>query len=90
MATCDAFDVTVDGDLAERLAKARQDIEGNGGVFTGDLTSGSVSGNVSVLGAFAADYTVSGNTVTFKVTRRPLLIPCSTIENKVREYFSPG
>jgi hypothetical protein len=80
--------VTVNGDLGGDLAKVKADVEAHGGVFEGDLSSGSLSGPVPLLGSFQASYTVSDSTVTIQVTKRPLLVSCSVIESQVRGYFS--
>jgi hypothetical protein len=88
MAKCDAFDVTIKGTPTTAFAKIKSDVESNGGTFEGDENSGTVSGNVPLLGALTANYTVSGNTVTITVTDRPLLVPCALIESQARDYFN--
>jgi hypothetical protein len=88
MASCPPFQVTVQGDLQQTLDRVRADVQAHGGQFSGDLTSGSVSGPVPVLGTIEADYAVEGNTVTITVTNRPFLVPCSTIETQAQQYFS--
>jgi hypothetical protein len=88
MAACDPFDVTVDGDLAPVLAQVKTKVEALGGVFQGDLNSGSLSGHVPLLGDVAADYAVAGNTVTITITHKPLFVSCSTLEAKITDFFA--
>jgi hypothetical protein len=88
MASCDAFDVTVNGDIGAALQKVKADVEAQGGTFDGDETGGSLSGTLPLMGQFAATYTVAGNTVTITVTHRPILVSCGVIESKTRDYFA--
>jgi hypothetical protein len=87
MATsCDPFDVTVSGDLQAAVDRARAKVTGAGGTFTGDTKSGSFSGPSGV-GTIEGKYSVSGQVVTVKVTKKPFIVPCSKIESTVRDYF---
>ncbi|MFL5330129.1 MAG: hypothetical protein ACJ8C4_14605 [Gemmataceae bacterium] len=87
MARCDPFQITVTGDLQSAFDRAKSQITAAGGTFTGNANGGSFSGQVPVMGSIAGQYTVSGNVVTVTITDKPFLVPCATIEKKVREYF---
>ena len=83
---CDPFDITVSGELAGVLDQVRSNIVGAGGAFSGDASSGEFSGPTAV-GIVKGSYTVRGGVVTVTITDKPFLVPCSTIESKVRDYF---
>jgi hypothetical protein len=88
MPACDPFTVTVNGDLDAALQRVKNDVQSRGGTFNGDLSGGSASGNVPLLGHFQATYTVAGNQVTITVTQRPLLISCATIKAQAQHYLN--
>lgn len=83
---CDPFDVTLAGDVSTVFARLKALVESYGGVVNGDQNSGTVSGNISLLGAFHGNYVFSGSTVTITITQKPVLIPCTIIQSKVKEY----
>ena len=87
MASCKPFTVTVAGDVAAAIDKARQQITANGGTFAGDATAGTVSLKVPVLGTVRGEYAASGQTLTVTITDRPFLAPCGTIEGRIRQFF---
>jgi hypothetical protein len=84
---CDPFDLTVDGDLQAALDRARSQITSGGGSFSGDSASGSFSGPTPV-GSVEGTYTVNGNVVTIKITSRPRIASCGTIEERIRGFFA--
>jgi hypothetical protein len=88
MPSCDPFTVTVPGDLDTTLQRVKNEIESRGGTFTGDVTGGSASGSIPLLGHFAATYAVAGDQVTITVTQRPLLLPCATIKAQAERFLA--
>jgi hypothetical protein len=88
MEGCPPFDIDVGPNLAGTLASVKTQVESLGGELNGDLNSGSLSGSVPLLGDLAADYSVTGTTVTVTITKKPLLVGCSLLESKVKEFFS--
>ena len=87
MASCKPFTVTVAGDVAAAIAKARQQITAQGGTFSDDANAGSVSLKIPVLGTIRGEYAVSGQNLTITITDRPFLAPCGTIEERIRQFF---
>jgi hypothetical protein len=83
---CDPFDVTVSGESSTVFDRLKTLVESQGGSVEGDQNTGKLSADIPLAGAFAADYVISGNTVTITVAHKPLLIPCSLIESKVNEF----
>ncbi len=82
-----SFAVTVTGDLNRSLKRASTTITNAGGTFVGNVNSGTFSGK-TVAGVVKGKYTVSGNKITVTITDKPFVVPNSTIETKVREYFN--
>ena len=81
-----SFAVTINDDLNRSLEKARATITNAGGTFVGNVNSGTFSGK-TVVGVVKGKYTVSGSKITVTITDKPFVVPNSTIETKVREYF---
>ena len=78
MAACN-FNLPFTGNTETVLNKARQAVEGQGGVFTGNEQSGSF--HLSVFGnPIAGTYMVAGQALEIQISEKPFLLPCSTIE----------
>jgi hypothetical protein len=67
------------------LQKARSAVEGQGGTFTGDASSGSFQ--VKVMGTIEGSYTVSGSELLISIDSKPMFIPCSTIEGFLKNQI---
>ncbi len=87
MAQCPPFDVEVQGDVTTAFQKVKARVEGSGGQLVSDQNAGTILGTVPLMGALRAEYSVAGSTVTVTVTQKPLLVPCSSIQAKVEEFF---
>ena len=86
MAEC-TFTVPFNGDAEIILGKARRLVEKQGGLFDGDINSGSFS--LSVFGnSIAGSYSVSGNELSMVVSEKPFMVPCSMIENMLRSELT--
>lgn len=82
---CDFFR-QLSGPAADALAKGRKSIEAHGGSLLGDVQRGTIRLPTPV-GEVAGEYTISGNTIAFRVTAKPLFVPCFTIEATVDRYL---
>jgi hypothetical protein len=69
----------------EVIDKAKSAIEGQGGIFNGDVSSGNFS--VQFLGNIAGEYTVSGQEMNINITSKPMFIGCSQIESFMRNQL---
>jgi hypothetical protein len=79
MADCN-FSIPFSGDPQQVLNKARGAVQGQGGTLTGDDANGQFQ--LSVFGSnIAGNYAVVGNELQIRVTDKPFMIPCSTIES---------
>lgn len=83
---CAPFTVEFTMTPEELVGKARKAIEDAGGTFSGNTSEGSfeISSPVKV----KAHYTMTANSITLTVTDKPMIVPCSMIEAKLREYLS--
>jgi len=72
------FKIPFSGSLQQSLSKARAAVEGQGGTFTGDETSGSFE--VSVMGTIKGSYTVMGNELDIFIDSKPMFVGCGMIE----------
>jgi len=72
------FKIPFTGSLEQSLNKARSAVEGQGGTFSGDETSGSFE--VSVMGTIKGSYTVLGNELDIVIDSKPLFVSCGMIE----------
>jgi hypothetical protein len=85
MSSC-SFSVSIP-DLAENMVnKAKSAIEGQGGHFDGDLTSGRFK--VQVLGEIEGSYTITGQLMNIQITSKPMFITCSQIESFMKNQLS--
>jgi hypothetical protein len=74
------------GPALDVIVKARQSIEESGGTLSGDAQRGTIHIPTPV-GDIAGDYTISGNTIAFLITRKPFFVPCVTIEARVDRFL---
>jgi hypothetical protein len=87
MAGCKTFNITVSGDIAALLEKARSQTIEPGVSFEGDMRSGTFFGKSSIMGAVEGKYEISGYEVTIKITSKPFFVSCKVLESKIRDYF---
>jgi hypothetical protein len=72
------FKIPFTGSLEQSLNKARSAVEGQGGTFSGDESSGNFE--VSVMGTIKGSYTVLGNELDIVIDSKPLFVSCGMIE----------
>lgn len=82
MSDC-SFSLPITGSPEEVLNKARSAVQGQGGSFNGDTTSGNFK--VTVFGnTIAGNYTVSGDNMNVEITDKPFLLSCGMIESYLK------
>ena len=84
MSKCN-FNISFTGSPEEVFGKAKAAVEKQGGNFSGDSNSGSFS--LNVFGAINGSYTVSGNELQIVIEDKPMMIPCSAIENVLKSQI---
>lgn len=85
MSKCN-FSIPFSGSPEDVFSKAKAAVEKQGGNFTGDAGSGTFS--ISVFGTISGSYAVSGNQLNIVIEDKPMMIPCSAIENVLRNQIS--
>lgn len=82
------FTIQTKDEMPEILKRVETEITKDGGIFRGDTGQGSFAGR-SVLGMIKGKYHCpSGTEVCITITDKPFLVPYSTIEEQIREYFA--
>ena len=79
------FSISFSGPATKILEKAKSAIEGQGGNFSGDLTSGNF--NVSVMGSISGSYSITGQVMNINIDSKPLFIGCGQIESFMKSHF---
>ncbi len=72
------FKIPFSGSTQQVLNRARTAVEGQGGIFSGDESSGNFE--VSVMGTIKGSYTVLGNELDIVIDSKPLFVSCGMIE----------
>lgn len=78
------MEITVSGEIAKMLDKAKTAAQKAGIELTGDHAGGTFSG-LGVEGRYSA----CGDALTVTVTEKPFFISDSLLEEKLRELFAP-
>jgi hypothetical protein len=81
------FDIELSGSAPEIVQKAQEMVTEAGGTFSGDTSSGSYQLKIPV-GSIEGTYSLSGSTIRFDITKKPMLVPCGTIESFLRERLA--
>lgn len=81
------FSVKFVGNSSDLLSKAKDAITGAGGNFSGNENAGGFDLN-TFLGQIVGDYTISNSEININITKKPMFVPCSEIENQLRKYLS--
>ena len=84
MSKCN-FSIGFSGTPEEVYNKAKSAVEKQGGTFTGDVNSGSFS--INVFGNISGSYTVSGSQLNIVIEEKPMMIPCTAIENVLKSQI---
>lgn len=85
MAKCN-FSIDFQGTAEEVYNKAKSAVEKQGGNFSGDSSGGNFS--INVFGTISGSYTVSGQQLLISIEDKPMMIPCSAIENVLKGQIS--
>ena len=81
------FTIELSGTADDLVRKAKQMIESANGTLSGDTSSGSYNVKIPVAGSIEGHYTIRGSSIAFEITKKPMLVPCSTIEHFLREQL---
>ena len=81
MAKCN-FSIPFQGSPEDVFNKAKAAVQKQGGNFDGNSSSGNFS--INVFGTISGTYTVSGQNLEISIEEKPMMIPCSAIENVLK------
>ena len=81
-----SFSFDLPGDPQAAVTKAGILVRQAGGTFSGGVDGGSFTGKTPV-GEVKGNYRTAGNTVTVEITDKPFIVPKTTVESKIREFF---
>ncbi len=81
MSKCN-FSINFSGTGEEVYSKAKAAIQKQGGTFNGNDDSGNFS--INVFGSIGGSYSISGNQLNIVIEDKPIMIPCSAIENVLK------
>jgi hypothetical protein len=84
MSKCN-FSIGFSGTAQEVYSKAKAAVEKQGGTFNGDASGGSFT--ISVFGTISGSYSVAGNQLQIVIEDKPMMIPCSAIENVLKSQI---
>jgi hypothetical protein len=87
MANCN-FKIAFTKSPEELLGVAKKAIESHKGTFKGDFDSGHFTIPIGI-GDINGTYTVADSKISIDITKKPLLVTCKMIENRLRGYLSP-
>jgi hypothetical protein len=86
MSACN-FDIPFNDSAIIAIEKAKAAIESQNGIFNGNDRSGEFE--VTIFGnTIKGKYTITGQTLHLTITQKPLLVPCSMIENFLLKQIS--
>jgi hypothetical protein len=85
MSKCN-FSIPFSGSAEDVFSKAKTAVERQGGSFNGNASNGSFS--INVFGTISGSYSVSGNQLDIVIEDKPMMIPCSAIENVLKNQIS--
>lgn len=81
------FSMKFDNNVHHLISKAKDAISGAGGNFNGNEESGGFDIN-TFMGKIEGAYTILNDQININITKKPMLVPCSEIENQLRKYLS--
>ena len=87
MANCN-FKIPFPKSSEKYLLVAQKAITDNKGVFTGDKQSGNFSIPVGI-GDIIGEYLVDNDELSIVITKKPLIVACKLIENRLKSYLQP-
>jgi hypothetical protein len=81
-----SFIIPFTGTAAEVLGRAKSAVQGQGGAFKGNESSGAFE--VTVFGsAIRGSYQVTGQNLNINIDSKPFFVPCNTIEGFLRNQI---
>jgi len=73
--------------ISELIEKGKEAFAQLNGEFTGDENKGEFS-LASPVGQIAGNYEITGRKMEVNLTEKPMMLPCSMIENEFNKYLN--
>lgn len=86
MASCNPFSVNFKGSFEDLFKKIKPLIDDYKGSISGDYSNGSFFIPIPVIGTVEGEFSVSGQTCTIHITKKPFTLPCGLIEKFVKKH----
>lgn len=77
-----SFEVKLKLKAEEVVAKAKAASKSNGVTMEGDHSKGHFNGQ-----GVEGNYHIEGSTLTIRITKKPLIVPWSLLETKIKNFF---
>ena len=87
MAKC-TFKIPFPKSSHKYLKVAQKAITDAKGTFDGDLTAGNFKIPVGI-GDIVGEYTIADDEICIDITKKPLIVTCKLIENRLKGYLEP-
>jgi len=81
------FSIKINGAIHLLISKAKDTIVAAGGNFNGNEEAGGFDIN-TFAGKIEGAYTILNDEINVNITKKPMFVPCSEIENQLRKYLS--
>jgi hypothetical protein len=76
-------------DINELYERGLQEMPKHDVTFIGSVEGGDFIAKILV-GEFRGSFKVSGKTIEWHISKKPLFIPCNLIESVLTRYLNPG
>jgi len=81
------FCIQITSDVEPVVDKVKTEIINNGGKFSGDYKSGSITINLPI-GSVSGVYDVNDKTICLTINSKPIYLTQSKIESEIRNYIN--
>ena len=81
------FSIKFESNVHHLISVAKDAITGAGGNFNGNEEAGGFDLN-TFMGQIVGAYTILNDEININITKKPMFVPCSEIENQLRKYLS--
>ena len=82
------FTVNFMGGATEKVAKAKKEVETNGGTFNGNEVAGNFKVPVPLMSNIEGSYKVSKQVISFNIAKKPILVSCGKVQSFLEEQFA--
>lgn len=80
------FNLPFSGAADSLMQRAKQEIEGTGGSFTGDSSQGNFHAKTPI-GSIYGSYQIVGQQISLAITKKPFLLSCNRIQKELSEVM---